>query len=81
MILDYNKVWKLKKKYKYLEVQSDWINGWTAIFAFDISINLKDCDHPGWNVRLELFKLWFFQVTYYDSRHWDMIQKDETTNS
>ena len=80
-ILDFNKVWDLKKKYKYFEVQSDWRNGWTKIFSFDIDINLTECDHPGWTVTFELFKIWFFQMTYYDSRHWDMIQEHEIANN
>jgi len=75
-ILDFNKVWQIKEN-KFFEIQSDWMNGWTKILAFDIDIHSKDCDHPGWTVTLELFKLWFFQVTYYDNRHWDQIEKDE----
>ena len=71
-----NKVWKINEN-KYLEVQSDWMNGWTKIFSFDIDIKLKEVDHPGWTFTLELFKLWFFQITYYDSRHWDMIENED----
>jgi len=75
-IIDFNKVWDLKKKHKYLEVQSDWMNGWTKIISFDIDWCYNDCDHPGWTFTFELAKLWFFQITYYDSRHWDMIVED-----
>jgi len=80
-ILDFNKVWELKEKYKYLEVQSDWMNGWTKIIGFDIDIHLTECDHPGWTFTIELFKLWFFQVTYYDSRHQEMIEEDDRHNN
>ena len=79
-ILDFNKVWQVKEN-KFFEVQSDWMNGWTKILAFDIDANLKDCDHPGWTFTIELFKLWFFQVTYYDNRHWEMLVEDEKRNN
>jgi hypothetical protein len=70
------KVWKIKEN-KYFEIQSDWFNGWTAFLCADITFNFKDCDHPGWSTRLDLFKLWYLGFTYYDSRHWDMIEEDE----
>ena len=73
---DYNKTWQVKEN-KFFEIQSDWMNGWTKIIAFDIDIHFTDCDHPGWTFTFELFTLWFFQVTWYDNRHWDMIVEDE----
>ena len=79
-IIDYNNTWKVKEN-KYFEIQSDWRNGWTKILAFDIDVKLKDCDHPGWTFTIELFKVWFFQISYYDSRHQEQIEKDETTNN
>jgi len=75
MFIDYNKAWQVKEN-KMIEVQSDWKNGWTKLFAIDVDIKFTDCDHPGWTFTLELFKLWFFQVSYYDQRHQDQIEKD-----
>ena len=76
MFKDYNKAWQIKEN-KYIEVQLDWRNGWTKIFAFDIDIQFKDCDHPGWTFTFEIFKLWFLQISYYDNRHRDQIEKYE----
>jgi len=74
MVKDY----KIKEN-KYLEIQSEWCNGWTKILSLDLSIKFTDCDHPGWTFNLEIFKLWFFQIVYYDTRHWDRIE-DERNN-
>jgi len=69
------KNYKIKEN-KYFEIQSDWMNGWTKILSFDIDVHLEECDHPGWTLTIELFKLWYFGLTYYDSRHWDSIEAE-----
>lgn len=54
-------------EHKCLEIQSDWRNSWTAILGLRLATH--DGDHKGWSFSIELFTVWYFGITYYDTRH------------
>ena len=71
------KVWKVKPC-KVLELQSDWRNGWSAVFG--IRFERRTGDHAGWLFSFELFELWYLGIHYYDTRHEEHIN-DECEDS
>ena len=62
-------------KNKSIEIQLDLFpNDETTIFSCEFRINQKT-DHAGVGFFLELYKLFYFHIQFYDKRHWDYEKK------
>ena len=74
MNIHWNPYWQLSK-YKGLEIQVDWNTPEMASpFNFSFSIT-RHCDHAGVEFTFELLELLYFNVHFYDARHWDYEKK------
>jgi len=68
------KNWELSKN-KNLELQIDTSGDLAEYFVFCLESRSYQ-DHPGFVFRFEIFKQFYFCLTYYDKRHWETIEEE-----
>jgi hypothetical protein len=57
-------------KNKSIEFQLEFLNDWTSILGINIDYTTK-CDHAGASFELNILKMIYFNVVFYDHRHWN----------
>ena len=68
------KNWQLSKN-KNLELQIESGSDFADYFVFCLESRSHQ-DHPGFVFRFEIFRQFYFCLTFYDSRHWESIEAD-----
>ncbi len=67
--INWCKGWKLSEN-KALEIQFATVKDFSDWFSFKLYTKSK-CDHAGIRFNFEFMTIIFFEILFYDIRHWD----------